>query len=133
MYSNFDTNNAEIHKATYFESALLLNQNNQFTFTALPNTTQVAPTNGIVVLDIDNNGTDEIISVGNHFPVEVETGRYDAHIGSVMTNYFKAVSLQNSGFFNDKDARDIDVITIKGNKHIMVSNNRDTIEFFKLN
>ena len=132
VYSNFDTNNAEIHKATYFESALLLNQNNQFTFTALPNTTQVAPTNGIVVLDIDNNGTDEIISVGNHFPVEVETGRYDAHIGSVMTNDFKAISLQNSGFFNDKDARDIDVITIKGNKHIMVSNNRDTIEFFKI-
>ena len=132
VYSNFDTNNAEIHKATYFESALLLNQNNQFTYTALPNTTQVAPTNGIIVLDIDNNGTDEIISVGNHFPVEVETGRYDAHIGSVMTNDFKAISLQNSGFFNDKDARDIDVITIKGNKHIMVSNNRDTIEFFKI-
>jgi hypothetical protein len=50
-----------------------------------------------------------------------------------MTNNFKTISLQNSGFFNDKDARDIDVITIKGNKHIMVSNNRDTIEFFKLN
>ena len=133
VYSNFDTNNAEIHKATYFESAMLLNQNNQFTFKALPKRSQVAPTNGILVLDIDNNGTNEIITVGNHFPIEVETGRYDAHIGSVMTSDFNIISLQKSGFFNDKDARDIDVITIKGNKHIMVSNNRDTIEFFKLN
>ena len=133
VYSNFDTNNAITHKATYFESALLLNINNQFTYTALPNTTQVAPTNGILVLDIDNNGTDEIISVGNQYPVEVETGRYDAHTGSVMTNDLKTISLQNSGFFNDKDARDIDQITIKGVKHIMVSNNRNSIAFFKVN
>ena len=133
VYSNFDTNNAEIHKATYFESAMLLNQNNQFTFKALPKRSQVAPTNGILVLDIDSNGTDEIITVGNQYPVEVETGRYDAHIGSVMTSDFNTISLQKSGFFNDKDARDIDVITIKGVKHIMVSNNRDRIEFFKIN
>ena len=133
VYSNFDTNNAEIHKATYFESAMLLNQNNQFTFKALPKRSQVAPTNGILVLDIDGNDTNEIITVGNQYPVEVETGRYDAHIGSVMSSDFNTISLQKSGFFNDKDARDIDVITIKGVKHIMVSNNRDSIEFFKLN
>ena len=133
VYSNFDTNNAEIHKATYFESAMLLNQNNQFTFKSLPKRSQVAPTNGILVLDIDGNDTNEIITVGNQYPVEVETGRYDAHIGSVMSSDFNTISLQKSGFFNDKDARDIDVITIKGVKHIMVSNNRDTIEFFKLN
>ena len=133
VYSNFDTNNAEIHKATYFESAMLLNQNNQFTFKALPKRSQVAPTNGILVLDIDGNDTNEIITVGNQYPVEVETGRYDAHIGSVMSSDFNTISLQKSGFFNDKDARDIDVITIKGVKHIMVSNNRDRIEFFKTN
>ena len=133
VYSNFDTNNAEIHKATYFESAMLLNQNNQFTFKALPKRSQVAPTNGILVLDIDGNDTNEIITVGNQYPVEVETGRYDAHIGSVMSSDFNTISLQKSGFFNDKDARDIDIITIKGVKHIMVSNNRDSIEFFKLN
>ena len=133
VYSNFDTNNAITHKATYFESALLQNQNNQFTFTALPNTTQVAPTNGILVLDTDSNGTDEIITIGNHYPVEVETGRYDAHIGSVMTNNFKAISLQKSGFFNNEDARDIDLITIKGKKHLMVSNNREAIAFFRIN
>ena len=133
IYSNFDTNNAEVHKATYFESAMLLNLNDQFTFKALPKRSQVAPTNAIVVLDIDNDGNKEIITVGNHFPVEVETGRYDAHIGNVMTNNFNTISLQKSGFFNDKDARDIDQITIKGVKHIMVSNNRDSIEFFKIN
>ena len=132
VYSNFDTNNATIHKATYFESARLDLKNNQYTFTPLPKRSQVAPTNAMMILDIDSDGENEIISVGNHFPVEVETGRYDAHIGSVMTNDLKTVSLQNSGFFNDKDARDIDVITIKGNKHIMVSNNRDRIEFFKI-
>ena len=132
VYSNFDTNNATTHKATYFESARLELKNNQYTYTPLPKRSQVAPTNAMMVLDVDSDGENEIISVGNHFPVEVETGRYDAHIGSVMTNDLKTVSLQNSGFFNDKDARDIDVITIKGNKHIMVSNNRDRIEFFKI-
>jgi hypothetical protein len=133
VYSNFDTNNAITHKATYFESALLLNKEGRFNFKPLPKNTQVAPTNGILVIDINADGENEILTVGNHFPVEVETGRYDAHIGSVFTRSLNALSIKDSGFFNDKDARDIDVITIKGNKHIMVSNNRDAIEFFKIN
>ena len=88
-----------------------------------------------MVKDLDKDGTPEIITVGNLFPVEVETGRYDAHIGTIshFDKKFSTIPFVQSGFFNDKDARDLDYIVINGKSHVMVANNRDTIQFFNIN
>lgn len=133
IYNNFETNNALTLKATYFKSAFLHNNGTNFTYQPLPNQTQLAPTNKILSYDINNDGTNEVITVGNHYPVEVETGRYDAHIGSVLNSKLQPLSLKSSGFFNDGDARDIKTITIGSKKHLLVSNNRGKLEFFKIN
>ncbi|GER60594.1 hypothetical protein ULMA_27020 [Patiriisocius marinus] len=132
IYKNYDTSNATTLKATYFESSVLYNINGKFKFEKLPNQTQMAPTNGILINDLDLNKTSEILTIGNFYPVEIETGRSDAHIGSILTNELKPIPLIKTGFFNDGDARDIKSITINGVKHIMISNNRASIEFFRI-
>lgn len=53
------------------------------TIQALPKENQLAPTNAIIVKDLNKDGRLEVITVGNLFPVEVETGRYDALVGTV--------------------------------------------------
>jgi hypothetical protein len=131
VYSKYDLSDAIKLEATYFQSAAFYNEGASFTIKALPNENQMAPTNGILSLNI--KGKQSLVTIGNLYPVEVETGRYDAHKGTVLTSKEKIVTVKtNSGFFNDKDARDICMIIIKGKKHIMVANNRDQLTFFEV-
>lgn len=132
VYNKYDLSDATKLEATYFQSAIFVNNNTSFTIKPLPNENQMAPTNQSIVIDIDGKPT--ILTVGNFHPVEVETGRYDAHTGTVLRTDNKQViyNQSNTGFFNDKDARDLDVIVIAGKKHVMVANNRDQITFFKI-
>jgi len=138
IYKSYDLSDAEKINATNFNTSLFINQNNDtFNVKSLPNTSQFAPTNSFLYYDIDNNGTEEIISVGNHYPIEVETGRSDAHVGTIISinpNTLDITNLpfQKTGFFNNKDARCIKKITINNKPYFMVSNNRDKIGFFEL-
>lgn len=120
--------------ATYFSTSILYNiDGKKLDFLPLSNYVQFAPTNGIISVDINNDSFKDIISVGNHYPVEVETGRYDAHIGNVFIN--KNGMLENkksTGLFIDKDARSIKKIFIQSNHYLIVSSNRAPISFFKI-
>ena len=136
VYGNFNLSDAIKLDATYFESAIFINSNNSFEIQVLPSQSQFAPTNAIIALDINNNGLEELVTVGNMHPVEVETGRYDAHIGTVTEidaqGNMRNVSYVQSGFFSDFDNRDIKKITINGKQHVMVSSNRGPIQFFEI-
>lgn len=134
VYSKYDLKDAISLSATYFESALFLNDGAQLTIQALPKENQLAPTNAIIVKDLNKDGRLEVITVGNLFPVEVETGRYDAHVGTVshFNKKFSTVSMDQSGFFTDKDAKDLAYLVINGKPHIMVANNRDVLQFFNI-
>ncbi len=138
VYDSYDLSDAEIINATNFNTSLFINQNNEtFNVKSLPNTSQFAPTNSFISYDMDNDGNEEIIAVGNHYPIEVETGRSDAHSGNVININsnnldISSLPLNETGFFNNKDARCIKKITIKNKPYFMVSNNRDKIGFFEL-
>ena len=124
--------------ATHFKSSLFINQNNEtYNISSLPNTSQLAPTNSFINYDVDANGSEELISVGNHYSVEVETGRSDAHIGNVISIENTSLTISNlsymkTGFYNQKDARCIKKIKINNKNYLIVANNRDKINFFKL-
>ncbi len=137
IYKNFDLSNAVKIDATNFNSSFLINEKNiAYNILKLPNSSQFAPTNSFIYLDINNDGKKEIISVGNHYPVEVETGKYDAHIGNIISinndNSITNLPFSETGFFNNKDARCIKSITINKNPFIIISNNRDKITFFEI-
>lgn len=135
LYKSYDQSNAVKYEATYFESAIFINRGDSFEAIALPKEAQFAPTNAIVIMDMDNDGSNEIITSGNHHPIEIETGRYDAHIGNVfkIKNGETPVSLPltETGYFIDKDSRCIKNIKIGSKDYLVISSNRDKLTFIE--
>ena len=91
-----------------------------------------------MVTDINEDGINDIITVGNHYGAEVETTRYDSGIGTVLlglpNNQFRALSSTESGFYIPEDTRHINQLESKTyNNLIVVTTNDGTPKFFKLN
>ena len=138
IYGNNNLYDAIRYDATNFSTSIFMNENgNSFKMSALPNETQFAPTNSIVSMDVNSDGLSDLILVGNHHPVEAETGRYDAHIGNVLIQdsgqTFKNKPLIESGFFADKDNRDLKRIKIKDKEYLIIASNRDRLQFYQMN
>ena len=93
-----------------FESMVLLNENGKsFKKINLPEIAQIAPTNGLLLEDIDGDAFLDLLLVGNFYPVEVETGRYDAHKGLFLKGLgngkFKDLGRVNSNLGLNGDAK----------------------------
>ncbi|MGC6431189.1 MAG: VCBS repeat-containing protein [Jejuia sp.] len=128
-------NDAMVYEIESFESIILYNENGSLVKKALPSEVQISPIKSSIVMDINGDGNEDIITVGNHYGVEVETTRYDASIGAVLLgdgkqNYIFQSPIQ-SGFYVPTDARDITYLK-KGNEGIfIISNNNDSLKAFK--
>ena len=126
---------AIVYEISNFESIILINDNGQLIRKALPNEAQVSPIKASLVKDINNDGYLDILLVGNHYGVEVETTRYDAGHGSLLLgdgqNNFKYISPIKSGFYTPYDSRDIKLISQKDNDLIIVTNNESSLSLFK--
>ena len=79
---------AVVYEIKSFESIILINDNGKLTRKALPNDAQIAPLKSAMVYDINNDGHQDIVTVGNHYGVEVETTRYDAGYGTVLLGVY---------------------------------------------
>lgn len=111
----------------------------KFNYKLLPIEAQVAPINGIAILDYNNDGNEDILLVGNDFGNEVFIGRYDAFNGLLLKNdgkgNFKTIPTQESGFLVPGDSKSI--ATVKSNKenypYYVVTQNRDSVRVFQKN
>lgn len=116
-----------------FQSAILWNEAKGFKLSALPIEAQFAPTQAILAEDYDKDGCLDLLLVGNQYPVEVETGRYDAHKGLLLKgncgNDFSAVPFSKSGFFVDGDARSLASLNLNGKTLIISGLNNDKPTF----
>ena len=125
-----------VYEIKSFESIILINENGLLIKQSLPNEAQMSPIKSILVLDVNKDGNKDILTVGNHYGVEVETTRYDAGFGTVLlgdgNNSFKFVSPKKSGFYVPHDSRDIGFINQKNNSLIIVTNNDSDISIFKI-
>ena len=125
------------YQAYNMATSYLENDNGNLKLSSLPNELQIAPTNAIASGDFDGDGNMDILTVGNQYPVEVETGRYDAHIGLMLKGNgkgnFTPVPVTQSGFFVEGDARRMQTILIGANKkpHFLVARNRDGLLLFE--
>ncbi|NNK74188.1 MAG: VCBS repeat-containing protein [Flavobacteriaceae bacterium] len=126
---------AVIYEISSFDSVVLINDNGRLRKSTLAVEAQLSPIKSSLVTDINNDGHLDILVVGNHYGVEVETTRYDAGIGAVLLgdgqNNFKYVSPQKSGFFIPKDSRDLKIVATEVTKLIMVTNNNDGLSVFR--
>lgn len=76
--------------------------NGQYTLSPLPIELQLAPIFGFAQMDVDGDGKNEILSVGNWYGIRPGLGRYDADYGCVLTRKGKSwmvMSPAQSGFW----------------------------------
>ena len=126
---------AVIYEIKSFESVVLINDNGKLNKKPLPNTAQVAPIKSSLVTDINNDGHIDIIAVGNHYGVEVETTRYDAGFGNVLLGTgdgsFKSLNPNESGFYVPNDSRKISKMKIGNKEVLIITNNNSKIKIFE--
>ncbi|AUC81764.1 VCBS repeat-containing protein [Lacinutrix sp. Bg11-31] len=132
-----EVKNGVVYEINNFESIVLINNNGKLERQYLPIAAQVSPVKGALVDDFNADGFKDILIIGNHYGVEVETIRYDAGYGSLLlgdgNNNFKALPPTNSGFHIPLDSRSIKAIQIKEEKAIVVTNNNDGLSIYKYN
>lgn len=126
--------NAVIYEINNFESIILINNDGVLTRKTLPVQAQVSPIKSSLVLDFNKDGYQDILTVGNHYGVEVETTRYDAGIGTLLlgdgNNNFNYMSPSESGFYVPFDSRDINFMNQENRNLIIVTNNNTGLTIF---
>jgi hypothetical protein len=126
-----------VYEIDNFESIILINNKGVLTRNALPIQAQISPIKAVLVDDFNNDGFKDILTVGNHYGVEVETTRYDAGFGALLLgdgkNNFIGVSSQQSGVQIPLDSRSIESIKIAKKNMLIITNNNDALTLLKRN
>lgn len=122
---------AVIYEIENFESVILMNEKGSFKSTPLPIQAQVSPIKDAIIKDLNNDGFKDVIFIGNHYGVEVETVRYDAGYGGLLLgdgkSNFQFVLPNKSGIHIPKDSRNIKSVKSGNKKRFIVSNNSDSL------
>ncbi len=120
-------------KAEYFSSALLMRENNKWELKKLPVSAQIAPIQGAVVSDYNNDGHLDLIVAGNNFVTEVETTPYDSGKGLFLKGRgdgtFEPVYTDKSGIFLPGDVRELLPIKLSsdGIRGVLVAENNGRV------
>jgi enediyne biosynthesis protein E4 len=122
-------------EANYTSSSYIENiGHGQFKISPLPILAQVAPINGMVTADFNNDGNVDVLLVGNDYGNEVFSGRYDAFTGLVLLGNghgnFIAVPTAFSGFLVDKDAKALTRLSHQEKDIYLATQNRDSLKAF---
>jgi len=119
-------------KVEEFRSGIFINDGKTFHFSAFENEAQVFPLRDFLYDDFNHDGSKDLLMVGNNYAVRAQSGRYDAGKGLLMVSQNKNPEfavVNNTGFHAAKDARKI----IRIDNYIIVANNNDKIQVFKIN
>lgn len=128
IFSEQKLNEALNYKIKTFESIYLENKgSNNFVAKSLPIQAQFGPIKDFCVLDFNKDGNKDFIFGGNHYPVEVETVRYDANKGGVCLGdgigHFKFISASESGIYLNQDVRDLEIINMNNKLYLLATVN----------
>ncbi len=137
IYGQEELSGALHYEADMLESVFIENQGNgNFVMKTLPVEAQFSPIHDFKFIDIDKDGVNEVISVGNLYNTEVETMRLDASYGCILKygeGGFLNVKSTISGFSSKGDARDICLIgTGSDQQLLLVANNNEALNIFRV-
>lgn len=135
VYGDDKISNANHLQVYNFQSLYIENKGNgNFELTPLPSFAQIGPTMDILAMDVNNDGHQDIIGVGNLYDTEVETVRYDASQGYVLLGNGDGTfnESQNSGLSCNSDMRTVSAIKIGSQEHLLITSNNDTLNLFEL-
>ncbi|MFY0686391.1 MAG: VCBS repeat-containing protein [Cyclobacteriaceae bacterium] len=128
---------ASFHKtANEFRSVYLENKGaGEFSMKYLPNQAQLGPIRSFAFVDVNKDGHLDVLGVGAIHEAEVETVRYDGNVGFVLLGDSKGGMRSHSdpNFYNDLNARDMEVLMIGNKQFVVVANNDAELKVFQLN
>jgi len=129
---------SETLKATTFSSSYIENLGNgSFKLHSLPRSLQVSPINRFLIDDFDQDGHQDILTVGNDFSAESNYGQFDALTGILIkTNGtdFNAIPSRISGFHvSGQSSHIIKVTDHQGKTLVIATQNNDIIKVFGTN
>ena len=129
---------AEISYAYEFRSGIFENNGSgEFTFRPFPPQVQFSPVQAFLLLDFDGNGSQDILTGGNMYEVNIQRGRYDADYGTLLQNkgkgQFSVVPPLKSGVLLNGQVRDVQTAVVNGQKVILVAANNAPIQILKIN
>ncbi|WP_243745487.1 VCBS repeat-containing protein [Segetibacter sp. 3557_3] len=129
------TRGALVLKATDMNSSYFENKGNgQFTIKALPLEAQTAPVYGIINKDINEDGFDDLLLVGNDHGMEPGSGRHDAFNGLYLQGdgkgNFDPVPLAQSGFYVPGDAKALAGVHSPRGNLFLATQNQDSMVVF---
>ncbi len=138
VYGTENLSDAVYYQANTFATSFIENLGDgRFAIKSLPVEAQFSSINDLLIDDLNDDGNLDVLLVGNLFVSEIETPRNDAGTGAVLLgngkNDFRAISTLESGFFANGDAKKIKVLSSRNEKLILVANNNDNLQVFKLN
>jgi len=132
IYGEKNLESALHYEVKMLESIFLKNLGNgEFEIQKLPKATQISPIMDFEILD--DQGSKSVVIVGNHYNSEVETVRYDASYGFVLSyeeDRFVVKNPGNTGFVNKGNAKHVAIINSKDEKHVLVTNNDSEVNMF---
>ena len=119
-------------------SAVFLNQGDKtFAKKILPVESQFTPLHALAIHDFNGDEKPDIIGAGNFYEANIQRGRYDAGYGTVLLNggegILHAVPNRSINWFTGGQARDMEWITVDGEKVLVLAKNNEPLQFFKLN
>lgn len=125
------------YQADTFASVYIENkEGSSFTATPLPNEAQFSAVKDILSTDVDNDGNLDLILAGNIYSSEPETARNDAGSGLWLRGdgkgHFTPIPSYKSGFFAPLDVKDLELIKTPSHRYILVANNDDSLQVFKI-
>ncbi|UXX81282.1 FG-GAP-like repeat-containing protein [Reichenbachiella carrageenanivorans] len=104
---------------------------------ALPFEAQMSPINDWVIQDLNGDGREDVLAVGNLYASEVETPRNDSGLGLVLESTdrgdLRAVSVGRSGLVIPHDSKKVVPIRLKNKQGIIVANNKGPFMIFSSN
>ncbi|MCB0663004.1 MAG: VCBS repeat-containing protein [Saprospiraceae bacterium] len=109
--------------------------NGKFEAIPLPRAAQKAPANAILLDDVDGNGSQDIILVGNQYGLEIETGPIDGNKGVLILNdkgTFTVVSNADSGLDASGYVKNAAIIRSGKGEKIILARNDETAKVISI-
>lgn len=137
IFSADQLKHALVLHANNFKSCFLKNNGSgKFELIPLPTMAQLAPLNGMVVDDFNDDGNLDVAINGNDYGNEVLNGRYDAMNGLVLlgdgTGNFIPQTITQSGLFISGDGKALIKLRSADSSYLLASSeNRGPLKIFK--
>jgi len=136
VYGEVNLENSLRLHANSFKSTVLLNNKGTFNSLNLPYQAQLTSINDILIEDYNRDGIKDMLIVGNLFNSEIETPRNDAGNGLLLIGNgdgtFYSKTRNETGFYAPSDAKKIISINLKDEQGILIGNNNDLLQYFKV-